>query len=236
MLIGLMNQTVSVVLLLLCICFVGCSKTETAAVRSPPSTETTVGTAVLKLEKDIARVNDLVFGNRREDCEVLEDIYQRIRKLPDAGERRRLLGKYLDEILSFDFGRIGNVLTCDSKERSEIARQLSLRYSRIGSLVDKISNGLMASQASVKDFFEPHFRYYEMIYKESQEKDRNSPYFQAMRRQIEYTYRLYKHSGGFKSEDFKWVEDEFQKIAGRPIQANLGEPVGPVKETLKDYK
>lgn len=215
----LFNGLATVILpILLSVAAAGCSRTGKSDSRLENSRTSTAESELKELEADIARVPDMILSLKESDCESLESIWKRIKKLPNVDMRRQLFWKYQDGLLSARLEKVGNVHARDWKEQQEVFRRLGWHYTWIEHFTYLVSFGLEGCKSSVKEIFEPFFRYYEAMRLESQRIGHNARGYPSELNHIEYTYWCFSSMKEYKPDDFVWLKEEFKRVAGRPLR------------------
>lgn len=173
---------------------------------------------IKEIEAEVDIAPQVILDGRNDRRLYVQRLCKRISEIGDLEARRRMFQRLRQRAFSVRFEDVGDALSKDAALKLEVRRRLGGVYASLELLADELQWHLMSSKASVKEQFEPWFMLYEKMRVEFQRVGTIGMGYPQGIKHIERMYGALVKTRMFKPEEFKWVETEFQRIAGRPIR------------------
>ena len=145
-------------------------------------------------------------------------ICEKISQLEDEGDQRRYFKRLLDAAYSVHFEDYGDVDAKDFDERQRVLNRLGYAYLGLESLSMAVWTHFWTRKASQRDQFYPLFMYVEKMKVESERRHVQNDLYSGGLSVIERIYNVNVKLGSNAPDDFAWVRENFERLAGRPIR------------------
>ena len=143
---------------------------------------------------------------------------EKIDEIEDDDTRRRYFRRLLDMAYSIRFEDYGDVQSVDLEDRQKVLGRLAFAYSGLERLSMAAWTCLWTRKVSQREQFTPLFMYVEKMKAESERRHVQDGLYLGGLAVIERTYNINLKIGNGSSEEFAWVREKFESLAGRPLR------------------